>query len=213
MLLFSPADLILLVIRESTCWKCRETKNSVQLRLFLQLLRSTSQDTVSCRGLHVSQNWPLVWIRKATCMCVHAPGCIFILHLLRSSWCLSHHTDHCKQQGSRKGLWNHLPTTASLQTMSQSSRWLLLPTSLQRPWLDPPWVVTEPSLFPVIVLPVEKGLARQITFIKIGEATRSIILLHLLSSSLEATWRQAPTSPHDPTGRLHLSGADGRFVK
>lgn len=117
LLLFSPADLILLVIQESTCWKSRETKHSVWLCLFLQLLRAPSQDTVGFKGLHVSQNWPMVWIRKATCVCVHAPGCISFC----VSWghqCLSHRTNHCKQQGSRKGLWHHLPTIVGLQTMS-----------------------------------------------------------------------------------------------
>lgn len=70
--LFSLADLILLVIQESTFWK-RETKHSPWLHLSLQLLQAPSQDTLSLKSLCVKV---VKWF-KLESVCVRAPSFCF----------------------------------------------------------------------------------------------------------------------------------------
>lgn len=132
--LFSLADLILLVIQESTFWK-RETKHSPWLHLSLQLLQAPSQDTLSLKSLCVKV---VKWF-KLESVCVRAPSFCFSWghhgvwvttqviiatglqeKILKPSPCLSRPTHQpCKSHSSP--LWLLPPTPLQLPEFTMSS--------------------------------------------------------------------------------------------
>lgn len=175
--LFSLADLILLVIRESTFWKNQGNKTQ-------HLTPSLSAVTLSPIPVHTepqrSTRQSCQRFKLEKHVCVHAPLCVFILHLSRSSRCLSHWTNHCKQEGSRKRRWTHRPVPAGL------------PTGPCKPCRTPLCGPFSPPLCNCLI--PRGGAARVLSL----EAPSYIIALHPHPPRLKATGRQASSSPMVP---------------